>query len=73
MKANETPSNAKSFEQVFNRKGEHVRGLWIRGDVYYAQVWLHNSAKQVPLNGAQTVTEAQTARQELKAKIKRWI
>lgn len=71
MKSSESQSNGKSFKQVFNRKGERIRGLWLRGDVYYAQVWLHDSAKQIPLNGAKTVPEAQTARQELKAKIKR--
>ncbi len=70
MKGNETQSSGKSFVKVFNRKRERVRGLWLRGDVYYAQVWLHDSAKQVPLNGTKTIPEAIAAQQELKRKIK---
>lgn len=56
----------KQFEKVFDR-GERVRGLWKRGERFYAQVTTQDTegnkaVRRVPLEGADTVA---AARQEL--------
>jgi hypothetical protein len=57
-------------EKVFDRRERRVRGLWLRNGIYYAQIRLDDSdiATRVPLHGAQTVPQALTAMQEVKAK-----
>jgi integrase len=71
MKRNKTPKNVvKPFGKVFDAKGQRSRGLWLRDGVYYAQMNPSGQQKQYKyrLQGAETVPQAQTAMQVLKAK-----
>ena len=60
-------SNALQYEKVYDRKRNRVRGLWLREGVYYAQ--FGQPVGRARLTGAQTVPEAETARQVLKKRI----
>ena len=60
-------SNAWQYEKVYDRKRNRVRGLWLREGVYYAQ--FGQPVGRARLTGAQTVPEAETARQVLKKRI----
>jgi integrase len=76
MKRNATPCNTRKqakpnvFNPVDDRAGRRMRGLWIRNGTFYSQFRIKGHVEQVPLHGAATVAEAETARQVLKAKIK---
>jgi integrase len=69
VKRNETQSNAKSFEKVFDRNRQRVRGLWFRCGSYYAQLDVAGVAKKLVLQGADSIPKALGARQDLKNKI----
>jgi hypothetical protein len=69
VKRNETQSNAKSFEKVFDRNRHRVRGLWFRCGSYYAQLDVAGVAKKLVLQGADSIPKALGARQDLKNKI----
>lgn len=80
MIRNDTPGGKKptaepidqslKYNPVKNRRGELVRGLWERNLVYYAQVNVRGWIGRVPLHGAESVADAQSARQALKAESK---
>ena len=63
-------SNAWQYEKVYDRKRNRVRGLWLREGTYYAQ--FGQPIGRVRLTGAQTVSEAETARQVLKKENFEW-
>ena len=73
VKPKEAQSSVKSddraFEQVFDRQRNRVRGLWLRDDKYFARLDVDGITKRIPLHGAQSVSEAETARQVIKNKI----
>jgi integrase len=58
------------YNAVINRRHERVRGLWERNGVFYAQVKVRGWTGRVPLHNSKTVSDAQAARQALKAEIK---
>ena len=58
------------YNAVINRRHECVRGLWERTGVFYAQVKVRGWTGRVPLHNPKTVSDAQAARQALKAEIK---
>jgi hypothetical protein len=58
------------YNPVFNHRNERVRGLWERNGVLYAQVKVRSWTGRVPLHNSKTVSDAQAARQALKAEIK---
>ncbi len=69
VKLGDTQSNAKSFEKVFDRNRQRVRGLWLRCGSYYAQLNVAGVAKKLVLPGADSIPKALAARQDLKNKI----
>jgi hypothetical protein len=82
MKRNETyrvadvsklPRKRKGiFNQGFDEDGKHVRGLWIRNGVYYAQVrFSPTQTNRLHLQAAKTIPQTIAARQELRRKINR--
>jgi methyl coenzyme M reductase gamma subunit len=70
-KRDKAPKNiVKAFEKVFDAKGGRTRGLWLRDGVYYAQMNPSGQKQQYKyrLQGSETVPQALTAMQVLKAK-----
>jgi hypothetical protein len=56
-----------SYQQVFNERGERVRGLWTRGGRFYAQLDATDGKPyRYHLEHAETVPQAVLARQALK-------
>lgn len=65
----QTKARPNIMNQVTNRDGRRVRGIWFRNGVYYAQLRVAGNVKQIPLQDAGTVAQAVTARQVLKGQI----
>jgi len=65
----QTKARPNIMNQVTNRDGRRVRGIWFRNGVYYAQIRVAGNVKQIPLQEAGTVAQAVTARQVLKGQI----
>lgn len=57
-----------SFKQVFDSRGQRVRGLWSRNGLYYAQLRVGDgrSPMRMQLHGAATVPQAVESMQALK-------
>ena len=68
-KTNKTGRKSGQFEKVRDGKGKPIRGLWKRGQKYYAQVTLtrpngEKGGVRVPLNAA-NLSEAREAYRKL--------